>query len=49
MRRPRHRLAARQLVGAEPAELPIGIVTALLGAPVFIIGLLARNRAREAL
>ncbi len=32
---------------AAPAELPIGIVTALLGAPVFL-GLLARQRAREA-
>lgn len=32
---------------AAPAELPIGIVTALLGAPVFL-GLLARQRAAEA-
>lgn len=31
---------------AAPAELPIGIVTALLGAPIFL-GLLARHRARE--
>jgi iron complex transport system permease protein len=32
---------------AAPAELPIGIVTAMLGAPVFL-GLLARQRGREA-
>lgn len=32
---------------AAPAELPIGIVTALLGAPMFL-GLLARQRDREA-
>lgn len=31
---------------AAPAELPIGIVTALIGAPIFL-GLLARQRARE--
>jgi len=31
---------------AAPAELPIGIVTALIGAPIFL-GLLARRRAQE--
>lgn len=31
---------------AAPAELPIGIITALLGAPIFL-GLLARHRAQE--
>ncbi len=31
---------------AAPAELPIGIVTALIGAPIFL-GLLARHRAQE--